>query len=92
MAMAMTRSLLLRIQGDLQMKKEILYNEEIPLSKDRKYEIMVQIMQLEKLERGYSFVAGLNLSDEDEESSTKENEILNNLKKITGIEIPDRGS
>ena len=55
---------------------------------------MVQIMQLEKLERGYSFVAGLNLSDEDEdeELSTKEDEILNNLKKITGIKIPDRGS
>ena len=93
-AMAMTRSLLLRIQGDLEIKKEILYNEEIPLSKDRKYEIMVQIMQLEKLERGYSFVAGLNLfdEDEDEELSTKQDEILNNLKKITGIEIPDRGS
>jgi hypothetical protein len=92
--MAMTRSLLLRIQGDLEIKKEILYNEEIPLSKDRKYEIMVQIMQLEKLERGYSFVAGLNLfdEDEDEELSTKQDEILNNLKKITGIEIPDKGS
>ena len=93
-AMAMTRSLLLRIQGDLEIKREILFNEEIPLSEDRKYETMVQIMQLEKLERGYSFVAGLNLSDEDEdeELSTKKDEILNNLRKITGIEIPDRGS
>jgi len=93
-ALAMARSLLLRIQGDLEIKREILYNEEIPLTEDRKYETMVQIMQLEKLERGYSFVAGLNLSDEDEdeELSTEKDKILNNLRTITGIDIPDRGS